>query len=367
MSKTLIKLLIFLVFYSCAAPTTQSFNISDKEMEKEQKIQKELAILQSRKYQKRIDKVALPILRENRDLCGSNITYNLGFSFESLFEKNVNWKDAYVSSLNLNNGMTVVNVTDGSMAQKAGIKQGDILVSINEINVGNTEKDVKSFRKRLQNILYKLDRAEIVVKRDGLSRNIRYSPERICDYNSTYDSSDFLNAYADGKNIVISKGMMRFIEDDNELALIISHELAHNAMRHIDAKRTNAVPGLMIDLLGAYVGVNTYGMYSDMTSQMFSQEFENEADYVGMYYLYRANYDIDNVAYFWRRMSAENAGSIDRNRNSTHPSSPERFLKIEKTIEEIYQKEKNGDPIIPNVAIPNATKNNSFEKRNNWD
>lgn len=367
--KKIFLLFISLIILSCVAPATQGFNMSDQEVKREQNIQKELAILQSRKYQKRIDTVALPILRENRDLCGSKITYYLGFSFETLLGQSNDWKEAYISSLNLNiNNYKVVNVIEGSSAHKAGILQGDILVSINDVKVGTTEQEIKSFRKRLQNIQYKLDSAKIVVRRDGLTKNIRYSPERICDYNTTYDSSDNLNAYADGENIVISKGMMRFVEDDTELALIIAHELAHNAMGHIQAKQTNAVPGLMLDLLGAYVGVNTQGTYANLTSQMFSKEFETEADYVGIYYLYRANYEIDNVSYFWRRMSAENAGSIAKNRNSTHPSSPERFIQIEKTVEEIYRKEKNGEPIKPNVTIPNNRKNNSnWEKRNNWD
>jgi predicted Zn-dependent protease len=48
--------------------------------------------------------------------------------------------------------------------------------------------------------------------------------------------SDAVNAFADGEKVVITKGMMRFVENDRELSLVIAHEMAHNAMGHTDNK-----------------------------------------------------------------------------------------------------------------------------------
>jgi predicted Zn-dependent protease len=265
--------------------------------------------------------------------------------------------------------MTITSITEGSAAEKVGLQPGDIIVSINDVLVGTTEKEIKSFRKRYKDIKYKLTDATVKIKRDGLSRNFRFKPDRVCDYPASYYNSDNVNAYADGSKIMISRGMMRFIEDDNELALILSHELAHNAMNHMDAKNANAIPGIMLDMLSAYVGVQTYGMYGDATRNMFSQAFETEADYIALYFLYRAQFDIDNSANFWRRMSAENPGSIKQNHNSTHPSTPERYLRIEKTIEEIYAKEKNGEAVKPNAVIPNTgPRKGAWDKKgSSWD
>ena len=53
----------------------------------------------------------------------------------------------------------------------------------------------------------------------------------VCDYPVLLGDDDALNAYADGNNIIITRGMMRFLESDRELALVIGHELAHNSMR----------------------------------------------------------------------------------------------------------------------------------------
>ncbi len=41
---------------------------------------------------------------------------------------------------------------------------------------------------------------------------------------------------------------MTFAKDDNELALVISHEIAHNSMKHIDAKKQNMGLGFLADL-----------------------------------------------------------------------------------------------------------------------
>jgi len=43
----------------------------------------------------------------------------------------------------------------------------------------------------------------------------------------------------------------------------------------------------------------------------FSQDFEAEADYVGLYHAARAGYDIENAPYIWRRFAASDPRGID--------------------------------------------------------
>jgi len=128
-------------------------------------------------------------------------------------------------------------------------------------------------------------------------------------------------------------------------------------MNHIDAKKTNAglgmAIGLLLDVGAAVAGVNTQGGFTDaggkLGAQAFSVDFENEADYVGLYFMANANYKIDNVAVFWRRMAQENPSAISL--SSTHPSTSERFVSIEKTIAEIKQKQLNNKPLKPEMKI----------------
>ncbi len=76
--------------------------------------------------------------------------------------------------------------------------------------------------------------------------------------------------------------MTSFARNDDELALVIAHEMAHNLMKHIEAKKQNAMGGFLADLA---LAVLTRGAYKDANfanaaGQAYSQEFESEADYV---------------------------------------------------------------------------------------
>ena len=82
--------------------------------------------------------------------------------------------------------------------------------------------------------------------------------------------------------------MMNFVQNEEEIALVISHELAHNVMNHIDAKKTNAglgmAIGLLLDIGAAVAGVNTQGGFTDaggkLGGQAFSVDFENERKWI---------------------------------------------------------------------------------------
>ena len=123
-----------------------------------------------------------------------------------------------------------------------------------------------------------------------------------------------------------------------------------NTMRHIDAKRLNALGGFVIDMLIAVLGgVDTQGMFTRNFAMAYSQEFESEADYVGLYMCELSGYDITEAAYFWRRMGVKHPGSIAQNHAASHPSSPERFVSIEDTVKEIERKKAAGEILRPNI------------------
>lgn len=82
-------------------------------------------------------------------------------------------------------------------------------------------------------------------------------------------------------------------------------------------------------------------------AQAFSQDFEREADYVGMYILARAGKDLETVPHFWREFAQVNPSAISY--ASTHPTTAERFERLQQIAEEIRQKETAGEPLLPNM------------------
>lgn len=173
------------------------------------------------------------------------------------------------------------------------------------------------------------------------------------------ERSSAVNAYTDGKKIVVTPAMMNFAKSDSQLATVLSHEYAHAMMQHPRKTGQNAtiggLLGLAVDTLAGSQGVQTQGMFSRLGTQgavlRYSQGFEKEADYIGMYILQRSGYSIDDAATLWRRMAALNPDGIYV--GSTHPTTAERYILLEKTAEEIKSKKQQERPLLPDF-IPES-------------
>ena len=92
-------------------------------------------------------------------------------------------------------------------------------------------------------------------------------------------------------------------------------------------------------------GFTKQGMEAGAT--VFSQDFEREADYVGVYLLARAGRSTAKAPNFWRRMAQEDPHSIKF--ASTHPTSAERFVRLEQASHEIEQKLARGEDLRPEM------------------
>ena len=87
------------------------------------------------------------------------------------------------------------------------------------------------------------------------------------------------------------------------------------------------------------------GLFGALAASAYSQEFEKEADYVGLYLMANSGIEIDNAPMFWRRMAAEHPGNIKSNHAASHPATAERFVAIENTINEIALKLASDQPL----------------------
>ena len=130
-------------------------------------------------------------------------------------------------------------------------------------------------------------------------------------------------------------------------------------MGHIEAKERNAllggIFGALLDVATASVtGVPSQGentaSFMNSGAVMHSQDFEREADYVGMYILARANLDLENSPDVWRQMGQISPSAIAY--ASSHPSNAERFVRLSQTIEEIRQKRSMGLELLPEMKDP---------------
>ena len=170
---------------------------------------------------------------------------------------------------------------------------------------------------------------------------------------------DSYNAFADGHKLVLSRKLVQLVRKDEQLAFIMAHEFAHNIMGHLDDQVNNmtggAIVGILLDATMAGLGANTQGGFTkigaQMAAQSFSTDYEHEADYVGLYIASRAGYKVNKAAEVWRLMSAVNPDSIYT--STTHPTSPERFVMMNKIVDEISEKKRSKQALLPEMKIDN--------------
>ncbi len=156
---------------------------------------------------------------------------------------------------------------------------------------------------------------------------------------------DSLNAFAlPGNRIGVHSGMMEFVENDDQLAAIIGHEIAHIQAQHSGERYSQQLLGQIgmnaasialaasetpaaneiAAVLGA--GVN-FGVLLP-----YSRRHELEADSLGVRYMAEAGYDPRAAIRVWQRMMQEQGRAQQPEFMSTHPSDQTRIANLEQTI-----------------------------------
>lgn len=147
--------------------------------------------------------------------------------------------------------------------------------------------------------------------------------------------SDEVNAFAlPGGFFYVNKGLLLAADNEAELAGVMAHEIAHVAARHAmenQAKATLAEYGLLAGsiFLGGIAGalINNAAQFGALLGFMkFSRSAEEEADRLGIQYMYAAGYDPNAMATMFEKLMAKNQkkpGFFSK-AFSTHPQPPDR-------------------------------------------
>ena len=302
---------------ACASVATRLPDISLPELAAERASQETSAFAEIDRLHARLWDVAYPVLAENTDLC-PRTRPDIGIATYSLKSYPKDMREAAAREFGAQDEPSIRRVIKGSAADKAGLKAGDILLSEDSKPMTATGK---SMRAQLKN-----GAAKINVRRGETQFFVNVTPREICDYKVTLSMRSTINAYATSRSIVMTSGMMNFTQSDEELALIVAHELAHNTMAHV-----RKIVGNMI--------------ISGFATR-YTRPFESEADYVGLYYLVRAGYNPEGTEKLWQRMALIGPRSVGRAK--THPTHPDRYLRLAAAREEIAAKQAAGEPLVPN-------------------
>lgn len=243
----------------------------------------------------------------------------------------------------LGDGPGVMAIVPGSPADLAGLRADDRLVSVNgaALAVGaavprrGDMAGVAAARTLLAAALA-AGPARIEIERGGQRSVLVMTGQTGCASDVELTTGGGMSAKADGRTVLVTAGLATYAASDDELATIIGHEMAHNALRH----------RARLDALGVGSGIER--QIGPGAARV--RETEREADYVGLYLMARAGYDIAAAAGFWRRYGAGHGpGAFGL---PTHPSWRKRERDVLRTVAEIGAKRARGEPLVPGTLWP---------------
>ena len=148
---------------------------------------------------------------------------------------------------------------------------------------------------------------------------------------------DAVNAWTDGESVWITRGMMRFLKSDDELAVVLSHEIAHAYRGHMAYLRAKQALALALGIPAAIFGGQAAGQLATMlveaATKKFDRDQEREADIYGLIWAHKAGFDPGVAKNLFRRMAIEMPEITEQGFLSSHPTSAERFLSMERVAE----------------------------------
>jgi Zn-dependent protease with chaperone function len=153
-----------------------------------------------------------------------------------------------------------------------------------------------------------------------------------------------INAGATFGQVAITSGMLNFVRSDDEMAVVLGHELAHIEEGHV---LKGAIGNLALSVLATVVEAKVPGAgqaaggIGQLFLNRYTQGQEREADEVGLRYAYEAGYDPRAAVDVQERLAVEVPQSMTAGFFDSHPSSVERAVAARKQAEDLLSR---GDP-----------------------
>ena len=163
------------------------------------------------------------------------------------------------------------------------------------------------------------------------------------------DNKKMKNAWCmPGGKIAVYTGMLEITKNEDGLAAVMGHEVAHAVAKHSVERASRGVvlqtgtqlldifSGGKLSQVNRTTGMDTVGLLSKIgIMNPFTRKQESEADYLGLIFSSLSGYDIRETIKIWERMKEANKGKEPPVFMNTHPSSKQRIENINGWIDKI--------------------------------
>ncbi|HET6891011.1 MAG TPA: M48 family metallopeptidase [Pyrinomonadaceae bacterium] len=232
-----------------------------------------------------------------------------------------------------NSGKTLSTNENPTMIGKRNINKG-IIAGM----AGSTEKEVRLGRELAAEVDRQakfIDDPVITEYVNRVGQNVVLHSDSKVPFTIKVIDSDEVNAFAlPGGFFYVNKGLVLAADNEAELAGVMAHEIAHVAARHAlenskKAELTQYAILIPAIIFGGGLGQLIYqggGFAALLGFMKFSRGAEEEADKLGVQYMYAAGYDPTAMATMFEKLEAKNKkkpGFISK-LFATHPAPPER-------------------------------------------
>jgi hypothetical protein len=241
----------------------------------------------------RVAAVAYRLALAGRPLCAAPYPLT-GLLFHHLAEYLPADRAGMIARYGLDRGPGVLTVLAGSPAAEAGLRAGDVLLAVNgrplpsaaaeiaERDPGKWRPIAEAGERQLEDAL-RLGPVRLTVLREGREIALTLGSRPGCFGRVRLARNPSVNAFSNGHDVVVTTAMLDFVRSDDELALIIGHEMGHFILGH--------PPMHTSDKLLASIGIG---------AAIFWKR-EEAADRMALRLMAAAGYGLDAAIPFWRR------------------------------------------------------------------
>jgi predicted Zn-dependent protease len=293
----------------------------------------QVSLLALQRDDQRVADTAWRIAVRNADSC-TKIWAALGVSLQHVSQYAPAYRAAAQAAFGLDDAYpSILAVAEGAPAAAAGLKPNDILRAVNGTDLASTSGkqttaasyDAVSAAMAALEALPEQKAAILSVEREGQRLDVSVTPQNVCRSRVELAPGNAINANANGLVAQISGRLVNWVQSDDELALVIAHEIAHNLLDH--PKKMNeksALSGLATSL----------GLSGRAQRQM-----ELDADRMGIMMAASAGYKYKIAPDFWARLNSN--APLASILATSHPTTRARRENAQRVVDELVSKDLN--------------------------
>lgn len=296
--------------------------------------------------QDRLDRVAAPLLISNPELCKDSARNLLGFTAKNKYSYSDELSSASHQALGLDDRLQVIRVIPGSGAARVGLRKGDKLISVNDQALPEGQNAETQAAAIIAPLVTGKANVKLAVMRNNIKLAFNVPLTLACAFSVELGNADNVNAYSDGRRIVVTRGLVMFAKTDVELAYVVAKEMAHSVLGHQSKQQISSTMSAIID--------NMVLLHPDMRSMSgtagikpYPQELDAAADTLSLYMLARASFRVDGAPPFWQRLALQYPATVLNSYTAIHPAIAYRVSAMDKAVVELKAKFAARKPLTP--------------------